>query len=102
MSGHRGTRRRIAPGIYQDAYGFGVEARVGKRPNELRSAEQRFPPGTELSALQACWHREKMRLKDAQMKQGGPVVRGALSADVLRYFAAAKRVSSAGKSGSCN
>ena len=41
-------RTRIAPGVYQDAYGFGVWASVGSGTRRVTAKEERFPPGTPL------------------------------------------------------
>jgi integrase len=83
---HAGKRIALAPGIYQDKFGISVIASVGSGERRITSAEIRFPLGTELPTLQARWHREKMRLKDQQAKGGGPIVRGLLSGDVVRYL----------------
>jgi integrase len=80
-------RTRVAPGIYQDAYGFSVIAKVGTYPNHLLSPEIRFPPETPIPTMVARWHREKMRLTDERVKAGdGPVARGTLAADVRTYL----------------
>jgi integrase len=84
-------RTRIAPGIYQDAYGFSVVARVGSGARALSSPEIRYPPETLLPTMVARWHREKMRLTDELAKAGdGPVERGTLAADVRRYLETAR------------
>jgi integrase len=79
-------RTRVADGIYQDAHGYSVMASVGSGRRRLSAPEIRFPLGTELDVMQARWHREKGRLKDEQAKRGGPVVRGLVSGDVVRYL----------------
>jgi integrase len=80
-------RTQIAPGIYQDAHGYSVIARVGTYPHQLSTPEIRYPPDTPLSTMVARWHREKMRLTDERAKAGdGPIVRGTLSADVRTYL----------------
>ena len=76
-------RTRIAPGVYQDAYGFGVWASVGSGPRRVRAKEERFPPATPLDTMVAAWHRQKAAL--TTMKQT-PAARGSLAADVERYF----------------
>lgn len=87
-------RTKIAPGIYQDAYGYSVIARVGSDDREMSSPELRFPLTEKLATMQAAWHREKMKLRDALAKAGdGPVVRGTLAADVRRYLETAKLTS---------
>ena len=84
-------RTKIAPGIYQDAHGYSVIARVGSGERELSSPELRFPLTEKIATLQATWHREKMKLRDALAKAGdGPVERGTLAADVRRYLETAK------------
>lgn len=84
-------RTTLAPGIYQDAYGYSVIAKVGTYPNQVTSPEIRFPPDTPLSTMVAQWHREKMRLTDERAKAGdGPVARGTLAADVRRYLDTAR------------
>jgi integrase len=77
---------RVAPGIYQDAYGFRVMASIGSGDKRFTSPEIRFPPGTELAVMQARWHREKGKLKDEQGRAGGPIVRGLVSGDNDRYL----------------
>jgi integrase len=80
-------RTTLAPGIYQDASGYSVIAKVGSGRQQLSSPEIRFPPETPLSTMVARWHREKMRLTDERAKAGGgPVRRGTLSADVRLYL----------------
>jgi integrase len=83
----RSARIRIAPGIYRDDRGFSVIARVGSGAHELSSKEERFPLDTPITRMEAHWHREKMKLKDAQ---GGPTVRGTLAADIVAYLGRAK------------
>jgi len=84
-------RTRLATGIYQDAHGISVIATAGTAPHKLTSPEIRYPLGTPIPTMVACWHREKMRLTDARAKAGGgPVRRGTLSADVRQYLATAK------------
>jgi integrase len=84
-------RTKIAPGIYQDAHGYSVIARVGTHPRLLSSREIRFPPDTPLPTMVATWHREKMRLTDELAKAGdGPVRRGTLIADARLYLDTAK------------
>jgi integrase len=83
-------RTRIAPGIYQDASGFSVIAKVGSGPQQLSTPEIRYPPETALSTMVARWHREKMRLTDERAKAGGgPVRRGTLKSDVRLYLTTA-------------
>jgi integrase len=77
---------RIAPGIYQDAYGYRVMAAVGSGARLLKSPEIRYPPGTPLEVLKARWHREKTRLSDEYQKHGGRRLRGTLAADIPEYF----------------
>jgi integrase len=79
-------RTRIAPGIYQDAYGYSVMASIGSGTRRLTAPEIRYPLGTALAVLQARWHREKGRLKDDQSRAGGPLVRGLVSGDIARYL----------------
>jgi integrase len=84
-------RTKIAPGIYQDAHGYSVIARVGSGDRELSSPELRFPLTEKIATMQAAWHREKMKLRDSLAKAGdGPVVRGTLAADVRHYLETAK------------
>jgi site-specific recombinase XerD len=83
----RSKRQKVATGIYRDAAGFSVVARVGSGVTALSSKEARFPLDTALSVMEAHWHREKMKLKDAQ---GGPIVRGTLAADIVAYLLRAK------------
>lgn len=77
---------RIAPGIYQDAYGYRVMASIGSGKRRLTAPEFRFPLGTDLAVMAARWHREKGKLKDQQSRAGGPLVRGLVSGDVARYL----------------
>jgi integrase len=77
---------RIAPGIYQDAYGYRVMASIGSGTRRINAPEIRYPLGTALAVLQARWHREKGRLKDDQSRAGGPLVRGLVSGDIARYL----------------
>jgi hypothetical protein len=80
-------RTKIAPGIYQDAHGYSVVARVGTYPHQLSTPEIRYPPDTPLPTMVARWHHEKMRLTDERAKAGGgPVHRGTLAADVRTYL----------------
>jgi integrase len=80
-------RTKIAPGIYQDAHGYSVIARVGSGARELTTPEIRYPLGTPEPTMIARWHREKMRLTDELAKAGdGPVVRGTLAGDVRTYL----------------
>jgi integrase len=80
-------RTRVAPGIYQDAHGFSVVARVGSGERQLSTPEIRYPPDTPLPTMVARWHREKMRLTDEITKAGdGQVSRGTLAADVRTYL----------------
>lgn len=80
-------RTRLAPGIYHDAHGYSVIAKVGSGARQLSSPEIRFPPETPLANMVARWHREKMRLTDERVKAGdGPAARGSLTADVREYL----------------
>lgn len=80
-------RTRVAPGIYQDAHGFSVIAKVGSGARQLSTPEIRFPPDTPLANMVARWHREKMRLTDERAKAGdSPAARGSLAADVREYL----------------
>lgn len=80
-------RTKVAPGIYQDAYGFSVIASVGSGQRRLSTPEIRYPPATPLPTMVARWHREKMRLTDERAQAGdGPVARGTLAADVRTYL----------------
>ena len=83
-------RTKIAPGIYQDAYGISVIASVGTHPNKHTSPERRFPLGTALPILTAAWHGEKQTLLEALQQRGGPVKRGTLARDVVEYFKTAR------------
>lgn len=84
-------RTRIAPGIYQDAHGYSVIAKVGTYPNQVHTPEIRYPPDTPVPTMVARWHREKMRLTDERAKAGdGPVPRGTLADDVRRYLESAR------------
>jgi integrase len=79
-------RTKLAVGIYQDNYARFVVARIGSGDHELTSPEIRFPLDTDIPTLQACWHREKMKLREQQAQAGGKVERGLLSDDVARYL----------------
>ena len=79
-------RTRVAPGVYQDAYGFGVWASVGSGARRVTAKEERFPPGTPLETMIAAWHRQKAALATVTQTRA---VRGTLAADVPRYFTAA-------------
>jgi integrase len=80
-------RTKIAPGIYQDAHGYSVIAKVGSGARQLTTPEIRYPLGTPEPTMIARWHREKMRLTDELAKAGdGPVARGTLAADVRTYL----------------
>ena len=79
------TRTKVAPGVYQDPYGFSVRAAIGSGARRV-SAEQRFPLGTPLADLSAAWHLQKAKLE--KLKQT-PAARGTLAADLEPYFAAA-------------
>jgi integrase len=83
-------RTKLAPGVYQDAYGISVIASVGTYPKNLTSPELRFAIGTPLPTLVAAWHREKMKLMEALEHRGGRAGRGTLAADVLAYFKTAR------------
>lgn len=78
-------RTRLAPGLYQDAYGYSVIASAGTVPNKL-SVEIRYPLETPRAVLETRWLREKARLKDELLKDGGRRLRGTLAADVPEYF----------------
>jgi integrase len=82
-------RIKLAPGIYQDAHGISVIARVGSGARELSSPEARYPLGTDLKVLQARWHDEKGKLKNEQATIGTAVsngTRGLLAGDVKEYL----------------
>ena len=83
-------RTKLAPGIYQDAYGISVIASVGTHPNRCTSPERRFPLGTALPILTAAWHGEKQTLLEALQQRGGRVTRGTLARDVVEYFKTAR------------
>jgi integrase len=84
-------RTKVAPGIYRDAHGYSVIARVGTYPHQLSTPEMRYPPETPLPTMVACWHREKMRLTDELAKRGGGSVhRGTLASDVRLYLKTAR------------
>ena len=76
-------RTRVAPGVYQDAYGFGVWASVGSGARRVTTKEERFPLGTPLETMIAAWHRQKAALATVTPDRA---VRGTLAADVERYF----------------
>lgn len=84
-------RHRIAPGIYQDAHGIGVVARIGSGATERKSQEVRFPLGTPTPVMEACWHRLKKDLLESRARDGdSPVRRGTFADDVRLYFKTAQ------------
>lgn len=87
MSGRRGKRTRIAPGIFRDAYGISVVARIGstKKGTARSSPELRFDLGTDEDVLKLAQARERVKLREAAQR-GAPIARGTLAADVVAYF----------------
>lgn len=75
----RGTRRRVAAGIYEDRYGLAAIVTVGAQRDEGR-----FPTGTALEDIEA-WRLERRAkfLKD----RGTVGRRGSLAADALAFVA---------------
>jgi integrase len=57
----RGTRRRIASGIYQDDLGFAAVVVVGSGAGR-RAKEERFPPLTPLAVMEAWQRRTRQSL----------------------------------------
>jgi hypothetical protein len=58
----RGRRVRVERGIYRDAHGYSVIARLGSGAHMRRSKEQRFPLTTPLATMLAHWRELKATL----------------------------------------
>lgn len=72
----RGSRRALAPCIYQDASGLSVIVQIGGRPHE-----RRYPLGTPLPELLEA--RDRLKRRQALARPAAP---GTLLADVLAYL----------------
>lgn len=70
------TRRKLARGIYQDAYGISVIYRAEGKP-----VETRFPAGTSLARLERWRNRQR-----AQEQRTTTIRRNQLARDVVRYL----------------
>src|SRR5262252_5435546 len=80
-------RTRIRPGIYQDAHGYAVLARIGSGATERKSPEVRYPLETPIPVMEARWHALKTALLEDREKAGEePVQRGTFADDVRRYL----------------
>lgn len=73
----KGKRKKIAEGIYRDAYGLAACVKVGKR-----TREKRYPEGTDLKTIKAWREAEKVKLRGAQIL----VVKGTVAAEGARYL----------------
>lgn len=78
----RATNKKIAPGIYRDAYGFRVFQRVHAGKGGLHS--QRFPKTATLKAMKD-WQ-EDQRVAHRKDPARPPAAKGTLEADVTRYL----------------
>jgi integrase len=83
MSGTRGTRTRLADGIYQDAYGISACVTIGSGQDK-KQREKRYPGGTSLKTIKA-WQTDT---RSALQKLTPTVERGTFAADVDRYLQA--------------
>ncbi len=77
----RGTRVRIAKGIYRDRCGLAVVVSVGRR-----SKEKRFPFQTALADLK----KEQQQMRTALLEQDDRPLRGTLAAVAPKYLALVK------------
>lgn len=73
----RGTRTRIAEGVYRDARGLAATVKV-----RGAQRERRFASGTALGTIQDWRHRERARMQDKLP----PATRGTFAHDVERYL----------------
>lgn len=74
----RGTRRRLATGIYRDAHGIALVVFAGGR-----QVEHRVPPGESLPALK---RRRAALALELRAQAPTPTPRGTFEADVRRYL----------------
>lgn len=79
----RGTRRRIAPGVYRDAFGIAAIVTVGTRPHQ-QQREKRFPRDAQLVDIQT-WQNETRRALSLKATLRAPV-RDSLAAAVKMYL----------------
>lgn len=79
----RGSRVRIARGVYQDHAGIAAVVQVGSGDTAQRE-EMRFPLDTETETIRKWQRRTRQRLDGTATKRPG---RGSLSADIDRYLA---------------
>ena len=76
----RGSRQKVAPGIYRDSYGY--EAIVG-RSGPFKQVSRRYPPDTPIPLMQR-WQLDVRADRLTERPQGSP--RGTLEADAPRYL----------------
>lgn len=80
-------KKCIAPGIYQDAFGYEVRASLGSTKTELLQTTERFPPSAREEDM-ILW-RDTERLKLRQARRAG-ITRGTVRAKIVTYLATAK------------
>lgn len=73
------ARKRIAKGVYQDAYGLAATVKVGKFQRE-----KRYPPETALKTIKAWQDETRVALR----KIAPTATRGTFDQDAQRYLAA--------------
>lgn len=82
----RGTRTRIAPGIYQDNLGFAAVVVVGSGERR-QSKEERFPALTPLKTMEAWQRRTRQTLAAGSLAVPSASGPQALAADAEAYLA---------------
>jgi len=78
----RGSRVRLATGIYRDGSGIAATVKVGSGAHAVQR-EKRYPPDTPLKTIQT-WQRDTAAALNPGA--GGRVKRGTLAADAERYL----------------
>jgi integrase/recombinase XerC len=83
----------IGPGITRHHDRIDVRASIGSGKNKITHPVESFPTAHDAeitkafrATLEASFHRQKMKLKDEQAKNGGRTVRGLVSGDIARYL----------------
>lgn len=81
----RGTRRRLAPGIYTDNIGLAIVTWIAGRPKETR-----YPHGTPLATLRQI--RARLTLERTAAPAADRPARGRFDADVAQYLKNARHL----------
>jgi integrase len=83
----------LSPGITRYYNRIDVRAAVGSGAKKLQHPVESFPHAHDAeitkafrATLDATFHRQKMKLKDEQAKNGGQTVKGLVSGDIARYL----------------